>query len=362
MFLTGILVFAVLSILVLVHELGHFLVAKRMGILVEEFGFGLPPRIFGKKIGETIYSLNALPIGGFVKLYGEDYDEQLAHKGKNYSRTFFAKSKIERTLVLLAGVLMNFLLGVVITSFIFTRGVMVPTDQVHIESVVLNSPAEKAGLGQGDVFLNVDGRDIKSGDDLVSYTGQHLGQELTLKVKKGEKILNVKITPRKSYPMNEGPMGVTISNFSKKTYPLWQAPIWGTWEALRLSGFIAKALGQTLWQLATSGVVPKDVSGPIGIAKVTSEVVKLGPLPVLELVGLISINLAVVNVLPIPALDGGRLLFIGIEAIVGRRVKPKFEKVAHQIGFFLLILLIILITYNDVLRFSILEKIKHVLK
>ena len=360
--LTAIFIIIVFFVVVIVHELGHFLAAKKVGIRVEEFGFGLPPRLLKKKIGETVYSLNALPIGGFVKLHGEDDGEDLSLTGKKIDpeRAFFGKPKWQRALVLVAGVLMNFLLGVLVISFIFTRGVMVPTDRIHIEKVVEKAPAAAAGLESDDIILTIDGREIKKGEDIIGYTSERLGEELTLKIKRGETTKEVKITPRKDYPSGEGPMGVVISSFEEKKYPLWQAPIFGIWEALKLSGLIAVSFGQIIWQLISSGTVPEGMAGPVGIAQITSEAVKFGPLAVLELMGLISINLVVVNILPLPALDGGRLFFIGVEAITGRRVKPKFERVAHQAGFAFLIFLLALLTYNDLLRINIWEKIKSI--
>src|SRR3989338_1812809 len=178
--LITILVFGiVLSILVFVHELGHFLVAKKLGIRVEEFGFGLPPRIWGKRFGETIYSVNWLPIGGFVKLAGEDieeFDKPLTSEEKR--RYFFARSKKERAAVLLAGVTMNFLLAVVIISFIFTQGVFVPTDRVHVEKVLEDSPAALSGLREKDIIVSFAGTPIKTSEDLIKKTREKAGEQM----------------------------------------------------------------------------------------------------------------------------------------------------------------------------------------
>lgn len=365
--LTIIVFIIVLSILVLVHEFGHFIVAKKFGIRVEEFGFGLPPRIFGKKYGETVYSLNLLPIGGFVKLYGEEGEVT----GEDKDRSFTGKSKVARTLVIVAGVVMNFILAILIISFIFTQGVLVPTNRIHIEGVSQDSPAKKAGLLPGDVIWEMandkEKKAIKNSEDLISFTNKNLGKELRLtlfrcaqgkpqgeniscKTGFGQEELTISLIPRKESPKGEGAMGVVISNLEEKRYSIIEAPIKGTLEVIQLSSLMFVAVIQLFWRLLTMAQFPQDVAGPVGVAQITGQALKFGPMAILQLLGFLSLNLAVVNILPIPALDGGRLLFIGIEAIFGKKVLPKVEQTAHQIGMIVLLALILLITLNDVKR------------
>lgn len=361
--------FLVLSVLVLVHELGHFLAAKKAGIKVEEFGFGLPPRIFGVKKGETIYSINWLPIGGFVKLYGEDEADftsdggRLKRSGSHdssevdglKSRAFYAQPKLTRAIVLLAGVLMNFLLAVLIISYIFTQGVLAPTEKVAIKRISQNSPAQGAGLKVGDIVLKVNGVAIKSPDQLISVTGKHLGEKVTLEISRCPTLatcylLLTILVPRQNPPPNEGAMGLAVSNLEEKKFLWYQAPFSGTVEAFKISGMMIMEIGKVLWKLITFQPVGGEVSGPIGIAQATGEAVKFGPMAVLQLMGLLSLNLAVVNILPFPALDGGRLLFVVIEGVLGKKVKPVLERMTHQIGMVILLGLIFLVTLNDLLR------------
>jgi regulator of sigma E protease len=402
MLLTVIVFLLILSVLVLIHEAGHFFVAKLFGIKVEEFGFGLPPRIFGKKFGETLYSINWLPIGGFVKLYGEDEagagrispskkdttdvvqnksysmrerDIQISsgettieeedieisekitiqRKGRNsdLSRAFFAKPVWQRALVVFAGVFMNFVLAVAIISFLFSIvGVQIPGNKVSVDAVVKGAPAEKAGIKAGDIIIAVDKTSISSAEQLVAYAKNHLGEKLTLKLQtKNLKLQTVAVTPRKVYPASEGPMGIAISqNVVSKKYPWYQAPFVGTWEALKQSWLIISGLIMLVVQLVTKGIVPQGVAGPIGIAQLTGIVVGIGPAAVLSLVSLLSLNLAIINILPIPALDGGRLFFILIEGVSGKKVDAKIEGYAHMIGMIILLGLIALITLHDLLR------------
>lgn len=354
MFLTLITVIGILSILVFVHELGHFVVAKKIGIKIEEFGFGLPPRIISKKIGETLYSINWLPIGGFVKLAGEDLDQSSAvsHQmpDKEKKKHFWARSKKERAAVLLAGVSMNFLLAVLIISYIFTQGVYVPTDRVHIEKVSSNSPAALAGLQEGDVIVSLHGKLINTTDDLINYTKKRAGQETSIVVDRFGQKLNLIIIPREDPPKEQGPIGVVISNLEIKKYLFYQAPIYGTYEALKMSLLMLIALADILWRLVTFQPITVEVAGPVGIAQATGKAVQSGMMAVLQLMGLLSLNLAIINLLPIPALDGGRLMFVVLEKFIGRRVKPKVEQIAHQVGMAFLLALFVLITINDILR------------
>jgi len=346
--LTTLLVFfIILSILIFVHEAGHFFVAKKLHIRVEEFGFGLPPRLISRKKGETTYSINLLPIGGFVRLTGEDAVEH-----SKDPRSFVNKKPWERSLVLLAGVIMNFVLAVVVLTFIFTKGVMVPTDRVHIEEIAKGSPAELVGLRAKDVLLSVDGNNIVKNSDIISYTAKNIGKEMIIKIySDGEKReMDLKITARKDYPQGEGPLGVAISNLEIKKYPWYQAPVLGVVEAVNISGRMVSGLSSMVYNLITKSEVPKDIAGPIGIYQVTGKAVNVGYIAVLQLLGFLSLNLAVVNSLPFPALDGGRFLFVLIEVIFGRKVVPRFERLAHTFGMLVLLTLIVLVSVSDVAR------------
>lgn len=390
--------FAILSVLVLVHESGHFLAAKKAGILVEEFGFGFPPRLFSKKIGETVYSLNLLLFGGFVKLYGEEGVEverglrprlgRAQVRGKRgWEQMFVNKNRRQRAGVILAGVLANFLLAWLIVSFVFTQGVMAPGNKVRVVSVAENSPAEKAGIQVKDQISKIKYQksnlqiknqkcerdrcelEIQSPEDLIAGTKEHLGEEMELEIKrektksepkyyddtyhqseKDEEVLIVKITPRKEYPGNEGPMGIAVSNLEEKRYPWWQAPFLGMVESAGMTGAMFLGLGQIIWRLVSLAEVPKDIAGPVGIAHLTGEAVKYGGLAVLQFTGLLSLNLAVINILPFPALDGGRLIFIAAERFISKDKRIKWEKRVNYAGIAMLMVLMILITLNDLRR------------
>ena len=368
MLVTVLVFLVILSILILVHELGHFTAAKKLGIKVEEFGFGLPPKIFGIKKGETLYSVNWLPLGGFVKLFGEEGEESGKRRKKPSpnlrKRAFYAKPAWQKVVVLLAGVGMNFLLAVVVISYLFTQGVMVPTNRVHIEQVLPNSPAASVGLMDKDIIKKIiipekskagevtklTTIDIKSGDQLTKTTKAYLGEQLVLVIERGGQELSVNIVPRKEYPQNEGPMGIIISNFEEKRYPIWQAPVLGMKESVFLSYELGRGIATTLWKLVSFQPVARDVAGPIGIAQMTGQAVKSGESAVLELLGLLSLNLAIVNVLPFPALDGGRLLFVVIEGVTGKKLHTNWERYIHQVGMIILLMLMLLVTINDLLR------------
>lgn len=351
MILTVITFLIVLSVLVLVHELGHFLVAKRAGIKVEEFGFGLPPRIFGKKIGETVYSLNWLPFGGFVKLYGEELEN-----GKGV-KAFWAKSKIARTAVIVAGVLANFLLAIVVFSLVYSfSGIPTKTNKIIIAGVLANSPAEKIGLKEGDVVLAVDDEKLTALDRFLKLIDQKKGQPVKLLVvrEKDNNQLIFRMTPRENPPQGEGPLGVAVSDTEIKKYPFWQMPVRGTIEGFKeafgWTMVVVTGLGKMLVNLFVHGTVPKDVAGPVGIFQITGVVAKSGILNVLQFIGVLSVNLAVINFLPFPALDGGRLVFIAYEAITRRRPKPSLERWVNAAGMVTLLFLILLVTINDIAR------------
>lgn len=343
-----------LSILVLIHELGHFLAAKKRGVLVEEFGLGLPPRIAGIKIGETIYSINFLPFGGFVKLYGEDSEEKINPKLKN--RAFSNKKNWEKFLIVIGGVFGNFLLAWTLFSYLFTQGVPVPTNQVKIEKVIAGSPAEKAGITPGDVIKKIIIKSetktypINTSTELISLTKKYAGKEIILVIKRNNKEINKVVTPRLSPPPGQGPLGIIINNFEEKKYPWYQAPFYGLIDSLKITFKIFSELLKTLLTVLSFKKANVDVAGPIGIAYYTSEIIKFGKNAYLEFLALLSLNLAVINLLPFPALDGGRLAFIVYESITKKKIKKELERNLNLIGFVILISLAILISINDVVK------------
>lgn len=337
----------VLSILVLVHEFGHYIVAKKNGIWVEEFGFGLPPRVFGKKVGETIYSINLLPFGGFVRLHGEMTDDGVTKP----ERAFLGKSLWVKTGVIIAGVIMNFILAVFAFGIVyFFTGIPRETKDVRIVNVAPDSPALNAKLLVGDIVKKVDGKEVSSVAGFIAEIEGKKGKKVVLELQDNRKVT---ITPRVSPPEGQGPLGVSLSTIETYYPPYWQRPFYGIyfgfkdsifWGKNVINGFVSifKDLGQ--------GNAPKDISGPVGVFAVTTEAAKTGILSLVNLVGIISVNLAILNIIPFPALDGGRLLFIIIEAIFGKKVAPKIESVIHSIGMFILLALILIITIGDVKR------------
>ncbi|MBM3205542.1 RIP metalloprotease RseP [Candidatus Shapirobacteria bacterium] len=353
MFITILTALVVLSVLILVHELGHFLAAKKAGIKVEEFGLGFPPRAWGKKIGGTIYSVNWLPFGGFVRLYGEDLEE--SQKLKDKKGAFWQKSKKARATVITAGVLSNFLLAVLIFSVVYSYlGIPTKTDQIKVVEVFPNSPAAKAGLKSQDIIFKIDDEVLTETDVFIKKIDEKKGQTVNLGVKRQDEELFLTLNPRREPPEGEGPLGVLIANVEMKKYPFWQMPvrstIEGTKEAVAWLVLIVKGLGKMMADLFTQGVVPKDVAGPVGIFQITGMVAKSGFLNVLQFAGFLSINLAVINILPFPALDGGRLVFIIYEVVARRKPKPAIERWVNTAGMALLLCLIFLLTLNDLKR------------
>ncbi|MDD3002246.1 MAG: M50 family metallopeptidase [Candidatus Shapirobacteria bacterium] len=337
-----------LSVLVLVHEWGHFIAARKTGVKVEEFGLGLPPRIIGKKFGDTIYSINWLMIGGFCRLYGEDGDG----KGKD---AFNNKNPWQKLLIVLGGVLMNLVLAVVIFSVVYAiLGVPKETNKVAIIGISKDSPAEKAGLKENDVILKVADKEIKTPSELTTEVAKYKGQFVKLKVyqvSQVEKDFDVEV--RENPPEGEGSVGIAISNTEMVKVPwyrFYEGIGAGFKEAFYWGKIIINGVGEMVWGLVT-GHVPKDVSGPVGMYEATSSIKNnQGLLAVIHFFGIVSVNLAVVNVLPFPALDGGRIVFVLYEMIFRKKANQKFEIVVNNIGMMVLLGLILLITIGDIRR------------
>ena len=350
-----------LVILVLIHEFGHFLLAKKFGIKVEEFGVGIPPKIWGKKIGETLYSINLIPYGGFVRLLGEDEPNTLS--GSEKSRDFRAKPVLQRILVVAAGVVMNLFLAWILfyTVLIFQDfKIIYPTlDQAAFIGYVENNfPAQAAGLEAGNRILQVDGKNVVNFEDARNFIKEKNGAEVTLKISdidgNNQKVL--KVTPKKS-DKGEYLIGVAFTPIPFKEY---KTPSEKLFSGINYSFYLTKVtflgLGRTFNSLFSGDFksASNDVTGPVGIAKVTNNIISIGAdavLPYLWFVGVISLTLAIFNVLPIPALDGGRLLFLYIEAIIGKKVKASLEKTIHSVGFAILLSLAVLVTYSDIKKF-----------
>lgn len=372
MILTIVVSLITLSVLVLTHELGHFLVAKKAGIKVEEFGLGYPPRMVGKKIGETVYSLNWIPFGGFVRLYGEELEETIRKEAKG---AFWMKSKKARAAVIVAGVFANFLLAIFVFSIVYSvSGIPTPTDKVKVVGIVPNSPAEEMGLKEGDIVLAVDDQPMKELKQFTRLIDEKKGKEIKITVAREEanpcleKVLGgggggfscqdnnliFLITPRESPPQGEGPLGVVVSNFEIKKYAFWQMPFRGAVEGLKeafgWTTLIISSLGKMVADLVMKGVVPREIAGPVGIFQITGTVAQSGILSILQFTGILSINLMIINILPFPALDGGKLVFIGYELVTRRRPRPSFEHWVNAAGMVVLLTLLSLVTINDIVR------------
>ncbi|MEK7591923.1 MAG: M50 family metallopeptidase [Patescibacteria group bacterium] len=356
MILTALIFIVILTLLVCIHEFGHFAVARFIGVKVEEFGFGLPPRIFGKMFGKTLYSLNWLPIGGFVKLAGEDAEELDGRKSKKYSSKeyFFNRSKKERIAILLAGVTMNLLLALSITTVLLTLGISEPSGTVRVEKILPGSPAESSGIKENDAISSIETSSntflVKTPKDVIDTVKKYAGSTIVLSIVRGEDHIRINVTPRLSPPSGQGPLGIAITDLEIHRYPLPLAMGKSiSINSLRVRDMIT-SLGTTLFRLITFKSPDADIAGPIGIARVTGEAVKYGWKAVLEFMSILSLNLAVLNALPIPALDGGRVLFVLFEKILGKKIKPAFERSTHQIGMIVLLMLVALVSIGDILK------------
>jgi len=341
----------VFSLLVFVHELGHFLVAKWRKVAVEEFGFGLPPRLWGRKFRGTIYSLNFIPLGGFVKLKGEDPEVA----GFGDADSFRVRSKKSRAAIILAGVLGNLTLAWLIFSFLFAVGNPSISGKVTIEEVYAGSPAERAGLQKGDVVLAIDGQEVKTTEELILVVGQKAGYIVKLDLDRKGQALQIQLVPRLEPPAGEGPLGVSIAltdpQVSLTTYPFWQAPRYALLEVGRTLQSMLWGFGAMLGRLFTRGEVPTEVTGVVGIKVMTDVAASMGGRFFLQFMALLNLNLFLFNLLPLPALDGGRLLFVGFEAVLKRKLNPKVEKLANNLGLAFLLLLSALVTIKDIVTF-----------
>jgi len=429
MFLTILLFLLVLSLLVFVHELGHFATAKKLGMKVDEFGFGFPPRAFGfmrvpveerrlvKEVEEvtvedeviepafardelrrgeseetireivtdvirdtvevrksfkwkfvwgsgeqepeqTVYSINWIPLGGFVKIHGE------SGENKTDPQSFSSKPIWQRFIVLVAGVTMNLIFAAVLLSIGLMVGlpsvvdetvpstVNLSNEKIQIMSVVAESPAARASVQPGDEVLSLDNQIFTSSAAAHDYIVSREGQEISFLLKRGDDAITVPLTAEDLPSYGQKGIGVGLVKTAMVSYPWYLAIVKGVEATFVFSWEVVKAFGNLLWNLVVHQKVAVDLAGPVGIAVMTGEAAAMGLVYLLQFAAILSVNLAVVNILPFPALDGGRLIFLLVEKIRGRVINEKWEALTHNLGFMILMTLVVFVTYRDIVKFG----------
>lgn len=344
-YLTILAFIIILGLLVFVHELGHFVAAKLSGVKVEEFAFGFPPTLWSKRRGETKYMINLIPFGGYVKMLGED-------EAADSSRSFSKKKPRVKFVIVVAGVIMNFILAGVLFSIGYMIG-MSPirvnpdtlggkhVNQVIIAQVNADSPASTADLQVGDVVVGFD-----SGQQFVDFTKSKINKDVILQIKRKNENIDKSVHISANI---DAPLGVGIVDVATVKLGFFSAIYTGFKDMVLTIGYIFVALWQFLGGLFIRGKIAEDVAGPVGMFKITGEAVKLGIVYVIQLTAILSINLGLLNILPFPALDGGRAVFIVSEGIFRKKiVKQEIENFLHMLGFILLILFVLAITYKEV--------------
>jgi len=341
----------VLGILIFVHELGHFLVAKKSGIRVERFSLGFPPKLIGKKIGDTEYCISWIPLGGYVKMAGEEPDEKEL-KGEPWE--FMSKPVRTRALVVFAGPAMNFILAILIFwGIIFLAGRQeIHEDTNQIGLVAPGGPADKAGIKSGDQIISINGIEVSTFKDMAEIIHQQVEKPVEVKWRRDEEEYTAMITTYKDRVLDEEGQFKYIGKIGiGPTYTIIKVGFFrALLEGTDTSIFILVETIKFIIGLITGTASIKLVGGPVFIAQVAGQTAKTGMVSLLSFTALLSVNLCLINVLPIPVLDGGHLLFLGIEKIKGRPLSLKQRAAMQQIGLAFLILLIIFVTYNDFLR------------
>ncbi len=374
MIFTIIVFLLVLSLLVFVHELGHFLTAKKFGVGASEFGFGFPPRAFGfykgadnkwkKVIGnkevtdakDTVYSVNYIPLGGFVKIKGENGDDQQDQD------SFSSRPIWQRFLILVAGVTMNVVLAMLLLSVGFMVGLpQSPQDlpahaqtsevKTIVYEVMPNSPAAKAGVLAGDTILAIDGQNVKNEKEAQDIIGRSSNTEVILSLKRLNENKETKVVPEFNKEFNKNLIGISMTSSAIVKYPWYLALWYGSKTAIIFLWMTMVAFFELIKNIFVGAPIAGQVSGPIGIATITGQAARLGFAYLLQFAALLSLNLAVINFIPFPALDGGRALFLLFEKIMGRPVRRSVENAMHNIGFILLMILVLFVTFKDILKF-----------
>lgn len=360
----------VLVVLILVHEFGHFITAKKSGIRVDEFGIGFPPKLFGKKVGETTYSINLIPFGGFVKIFGENPDDA-SISGSDSKRSFVNKKRRIQAFVIVSGVVFNMILAVVLLSLGFMIGMPISegdkliTDKGYeitdakltVVNVLEDSPAMLADITAGDKVLSVatknDTVEVLNSENVSDFMALHKGEKVAfIYERKGEVFLAEVVPTDNIVPDNKdrGAIGTLLAVVGTVKLPVYSALIEGaklTWD---MTVLIAVGLGSFIANAFTLNADLSQIAGPVGIVGLVGDAFSLGFVSLLGFTAIISIHLAIINLFPFPALDGGRLVVILIEAIKKSPIKPKIINTINTVGFALLILLMLVVTYSDILK------------
>lgn len=363
----SILIFIIiLAILILAHEFGHFIVAKKSGVRVDEFGLGFPPKLYGKKYGETEYTINAIPFGGFVKIFGENPDDE-SISGPDSSRSLIKKPRSIQALVIAAGIIFNILLAWILISWGFMIGLPSSVDsiplgatfenpRVTLMQVLPESPAEKAGLRTGDRLESLTVGTQATGNLTVEGTQNFIAlngeNEITISYQRGSEQKTATVVPEEGIVLDKAAIGVSLDMIGNAKLPIHRALFEGAKLTASLTSATAVAILGFIKTLFVGQGNFGDVMGPVGIVKtgIVGSAIDFGFVYLLTLTAIISINLAIINLIPFPALDGGRLLFLIIEAIKRSPINPRIANVANGVGFVLLMLLMVLITYHDIVR------------
>lgn len=353
---TILLFLVLLSVLVIAHEFGHFLAARKSGMKVEEFGLGFPPRLFSWKGKDgMVWSINAIPLGGFVKIKGEGGEDA----DRLAPDSFAAQSKLKRFIVLIAGVAMNLVAAAAIFTIGFgigmptvieggVEGAKIKDPMLHIVEVVPESPAAAAGIQVGDRLLSIDGAEFTESAPARSALGTEEGTTHAVVIARGEEVQTVTLAPEYIEEIGRSGVGMAIVQTGTVSFPWYIAPIKGIEATVASTWQIVSAFGSLIGNLITRTPVAAELAGPVGIAVITGEVAKLGFAHLLQFAAMLSINLAVINILPIPALDGGRIAFLVLEVIRRKPASPRLEQAVHAVGFAILMLLVLVVTFKDI--------------
>ncbi len=351
---TVVLFLVTLTVIIAVHEFGHYLTARLLGMKVLEFAFGFPPRLWAIRHAGIDYSINAIPFGGFVRILGQE-DFSIQQPGAGEAGSFTSKPWWAQAIVLVAGVTMNMVLAIVLLTIALVSGATGPTGDVRVQKVAAGSPAETAGIQVGDFVRAVDGRSVTSSADLVKYVTRHATQqpdtEVTLELERnGHPLAPIKAVPRAEPPQGEGPLGIALEEVQGPiSVPLPDA----IQQAFALTGQVLAQAAELPAQLLAPRSAPGGgpaVGGPIAILQITGQVAQYGVATFLKLVGVLSVNLAVLNIIPFPGLDGGRLFFVLVAGIFRRRLSPQLEAAVHAVGFVLLLALLVVVSIADIRR------------